>query len=76
MLRLSEILLFLAPFGLVTLWWVLGTRSPWLVWAALAMVLALAAGTAWLGIEGGLPRGARYVPARLQNGRIVAGHGA
>lgn len=76
MLRLSEILLFLAPFGLVALWWILGTRSRWVVWAALAMVLALAAGTAWLGIESGLPRGARYVPAHLQNGRIVDGHGA
>jgi hypothetical protein len=76
MLRLSEILLFLAPFGLLALWWLLGTRSKWVVWVALAAVLVLAAGTAWFGLTEGLPRGARYVPARLQNGRIIAGHGA
>ena len=76
MIRLTELLLFLAPFGLAALWWALGTRSRWVVWVALAAVLGLAAGTAWFGFTAGLPRGTRYVPAHLQDGRIIAGHGA
>jgi hypothetical protein len=45
--------------------------------AAAACVLALLAGTlVWLSLHQALPPGTAYAPARLDDGRIVAGHGA
>ena len=77
MLRLAEIGLFLLPFAMYALWRVLGARStPFVLWGTLACVLALAGITAWYGLSRALPRGEAYVPARLEDGHIVPGHGA
>ena len=42
---------------------------------AAACVLALLAGTlVWLSLDQALPPGTAYEPARLEDGKIVAGH--
>ncbi len=76
MLRLSEVALFMAPFALAASWWLLGTRGRAFLWTAVGVLVVLAAATAWFGLGGALPRGHAYVPARLDGGHIVAGHGA
>ncbi len=76
MLRLSEVGLFLVPFALYVTWLVLRARTPpALVWAAVALTLAMAGGTVWFGLARRLDRDERYVPAQVENGRIVPGHG-
>ena len=79
MLRLVELALFLSPFVFFAIWRAVGTDggpSMRLVVAA-ACVLALLAGTlVWLSLHQALPPGTAYAPARLEDGRIVAGHGA
>jgi hypothetical protein len=77
MLRLVEIGLFLSPFVIFVLWRVAGTEGgpsvPMV--AAAAFVLALLAGSlVWLSLHQALPPGTVYEPARLEDGRIVAGH--
>lgn len=74
-MRLAEVALFLAPFLLFALWWHLGARSRLAAGAVLGVVLVLLATLAWLALGTGLPRGEGYVPARLQDGRIISGHG-
>jgi hypothetical protein len=74
MLRFTEIGLFLVPFVLYLVWWTMGPRTPrWAVWLALAAVLLLAAGSAWYGLAERAAPGATYVPAHIENGRIVPG---
>jgi hypothetical protein len=79
MLRFVELALFLSPFVFFAIWRAVGTDggpSMRLVVAA-ACVLALLAGTlVWLSLDQALPPGTAYAPARLEDGRIVAGHGA
>ena len=79
MLRFVELALFLSPFVFLAIWRAVGTDggpSMRLVVAA-ACVLALLAGTlVWLSLDQALPPGTAYAPARLEDGRIVAGHGA
>ena len=79
MLRFVELALFLSPFVFFAIWRAVGTDggpSMRLVVAA-ACVLALLAGTlVWLSLHQALPPGTAYAPARLEDGRIVAGHGA
>ncbi len=74
-MRLAEMALFLAPFLVFVLWWQLGARSRLMAWAILGGVLTLLATLAWLALTTGLPRAGGYVPARLQDGRIIPGHG-
>ncbi len=76
MARLSEIALFLAPFVVFALWWQLGLRGRRLVWTVLAGVAVLLAALTWLALSSGFPRSGGYVPARLQDGRVVPGHGS
>jgi hypothetical protein len=77
MLRLSELALFLSPFILFGVWrfalaWGLPSTR---VVAAVAGVLVLMVGTMmWLAADRALPPGTVYVPAHLENGRIVPGH--
>lgn len=78
-MRLAELLLFLAPFAAFIAWRLSagsgGPSRPLLIGAACA--LALLAGTlAWLSQRHALPPGTAYVPAELQDGRIVPGHAA
>ena len=79
MLRFVELALFLSPFVFFAIWRAVGTDggpSMRLVVAA-ACVLALLAGTlVWLSLDQALPPGTAYAPARMEDGRIVAGHGA
>jgi hypothetical protein len=77
MLRLVEIALFLAPFALVLAWWLAGARaSPRVLAIACVALLVLGGFVVWFGLDRSLPRDARYVPARIEDGRIVSGHAA
>ncbi len=76
MLRAAEFGLFLLPIGLFVLWRVLTPHvRPALLWATMAAVLALGATAIGYGLNQKLDRGERYVPARIENGRIIEGHG-
>lgn len=76
MLRFAEIGLFLAPFVLYAAWRVLGARATGgLIWGGAAVIVLLVASTIWFGLEHSMPAGTRYVPAQMQDGRIVSGHG-
>lgn len=76
MLRFSEIGLFLVPLALFVTWRVLGSRTPpALVWSALTLIGLLAVGTVWFGLSNRLGRRDVYVPAHVEDGRIVPGRG-
>ena len=76
MLRLVEIGLFLSPFALYALWLLVGRRfSARFMWIAVLTLATLSAATIWYGLSRSLPREDRYVPARIENGRIIPGHG-
>jgi hypothetical protein len=75
-MRWAEILLFLLPFALFAVWRIsIAFARPSLVWFALAFAVVLAAGTAYFGLERRLPRTDTYVPARIEDGKIVPGQG-
>jgi len=77
MLRFTEFGLFLVPFVLYVVWRIMGPRTPpWVMWLALTTVVALAGGAFWYGLSERIPAGDAYVPARIENGKIVPGHGA
>jgi hypothetical protein len=77
--RLTELLLFLAPFAAFIAWRLTagsgGPSRPVLIGAACVLVV-LAATLVWLSRQNALPPGTAYVPAELQDGRIVPGHAA
>ncbi len=76
MLRLTEFGLFLVPLTLYVAWRVLGARlPPAAIWATLALILLMIAGTLWFGLTEKLDPDQAYAPARLENGRVVEGHG-
>jgi hypothetical protein len=69
----------LAPFIAFAAWrMTAGSGGPSRVALTLAAValFALAASLVWLAEEAALPRGDAYVPAQLQDNRVVPGHGA
>jgi hypothetical protein len=77
MLRAVDLGLFLVPTALFLAWLVLGrvaTRR--FVVAAVAAVAVLGALAVVYGQWRSMPGGDAYVPARLENGLIVPGHGA
>jgi hypothetical protein len=77
MLRLSELALFLSPLLLFFVWRFAvarGIPSPAVVAVAAGALLALLGGLLWFSTNRALPPGAAYVPAQLQDGRIVPGH--
>lgn len=79
MLRFVELALFLSPFLLFALWRVTayaGWPSSRLIAASFAALLVLLAALLWFHQEGTLPSDSAYVPAQLQDGRIIPGHGA
>ena len=79
MLRLVEILLFLLPFAVFAAWRVLapaGGASPRVVAVAVCAVLVLIAFLIWFSRYDTISRGDTYVPAQLERGRIIPGHGA
>jgi hypothetical protein len=78
LLRLTEIMLFLAPFAALIAWWALAARggpSPRLLAMVAAGALLVAAGLFWFASTQRLAPGEHYIPAQLENGRIVPGHG-
>ena len=78
-MRLTEVLLFLAPFAAFIAWWFSsgsgGPSRPVLIAAACTLVLR-AGVLIWLRRERALPPGAAYVPAQLRDGQILPGHAA
>lgn len=75
-MRWAELLLFLAPFALYAAWRLAAARAqPGIIWGVIVAIAVLAAGTVWLGLSRRLERGETYVPAHLEDGRIVPGHG-
>jgi hypothetical protein len=78
----SELLLFLAPFAGYALYLKLrglGWRAPerWLgvplVWLVSAGLLLVAASLFAAALTGGFSTGSTYVPAHMENGRLVPG---
>jgi hypothetical protein len=79
MLRLIEVALFLTPFAAFLAWRLTsagGGPSPTFVAVTAGCVIVLLVGLLWYGGAGSLGRGQTYVPARLEDGRIVPGHAA
>lgn len=75
-MRWAEAGLFLAPFLLYAAWRLSALWArPSLVWGTAALVALLVIVTVWVGLSRRLDRGETYVPARLQDGRVVPGHG-
>lgn len=76
-MALLPVLLFLLPAAAYVLWLRRhpGEELPLNVIVPALAGLALAVGAlAWYGLSGAAERGTAYVPARLENGRIVRGH--
>ena len=80
MIRGFELSLFLLPFAIYFAWrrYVATGRTPTrnALLALLAGLLVLGGGLAWSGLRERHAEGSHYVPAQLQDGRIVPGHGA
>ena len=81
MIRLAELALFLAPLAAYVLWRLTVTRgqqgpSPVLLSGILVGLLGFGAGLAWFGVRERFATSAGYVPAVLQDGRVVQGHGS
>jgi hypothetical protein len=76
MLRAVDLGLFLVPTALFIAWLVLGrVATQRFVVAAVLAVAVLGALAVIYGQERSIPAGDTYVPARLEDGRIVPGHG-
>ncbi len=79
MTRLIEIMLFLTPFAGFAIWrLVVPTERPpvWLVAGAAGFVLLMLTSLVWVRARDASDAVQTYVPARLQDGRIVPGHAA
>lgn len=77
MLRVTEIALFLAPFGLFLLWRVLAPKiRPAILWVGIVMIVALAGSAIFYGLRERMDPHARYLPAHMEDGRIVPGRAA
>lgn len=76
MLRFAEIGLFLLPFGLFLLWRFLAPRvRPALLWMGTVVFVALVGIAVGYGLKERMDPHARYVPAHVEDGRIVPGRG-
>ena len=74
---LIEFLLFLAPFAAYALWRRLNPGaepSSAVVWLGLAGIGLAMAGAVWYGLSVSMEPGTVYVPARMEDGRILPGH--
>ena len=75
MARIFEIVLFLAPFVVFAVWLRLNpsrTLSLSIIVFVFALLALMGGGLVWLRLEDAIPPNAHYVPARMQDGRIVA----
>jgi hypothetical protein len=79
-MRFVEIALFLAPFVVFAAWRMTTplnvAPSPRFIAASAALLVLLVAALLWFHREGALPTGTAYVPAKLEDGRVVPAHGA
>ncbi|MBO0711759.1 MAG: hypothetical protein J2P47_10830 [Acetobacteraceae bacterium] len=76
-MRLLEVALFLVPFLAFCAWWLLATGrgpSPTVVALAAVALLLLATALIWFGQHQTLAPGEAYIPAHIEDGRIVPGH--
>ena len=80
MIRAVELSLFLLPFAVYFGWrrYVATGRVPTrnALLALMAGVLVLGGGLAWSGLHERHKEGTHYIPAQMQDGQIVPGHGA
>lgn len=74
MLRLTELLLFFSPFVLLAIWWLAGRQLARIAWPALALAVVVAGLLIAYGLRDSMPAAGRYVPARVEGGRIVDGY--
>ncbi len=75
-MRWGEAALLLLPFVLFAAWRVAGSHRVWatrVLWTLVTALVVVAAGGLWLGVTRGQSPGQTYVPARVQDGRIVGG---
>jgi hypothetical protein len=78
-MRLAEFALYVAPFLLFAVWRLAAARG---IPSSAALALAAGALLVMMGVlvlisrNRALPPGSEYVPAQLQSGRIIPGHGA
>jgi hypothetical protein len=78
-MRFVELALFIAPLVVFAVWRMttpLGAPSPRVVAASAALLALLFAALLWFHGRDALPPGTAYVPATLQDGRVVPAHGA
>jgi hypothetical protein len=78
MLRLTEILLFLAPFAAFAIWRLsvdIGGPPRSVVIGAACFALLMLGLLVYLRENRALPPGTHYVPAHVEDGHIVPGHG-
>ena len=76
-MRFVELALFVAPFVFFAAWRLVGGGggpSRKLVVMATCIVVALAGALYWFRREEAIAPGMRYVPAQLEDGRVVPGH--
>lgn len=74
MARIFEIVLFLGPFVVFAVWLRLnpsGTLSRSMIVFVFAFLALMGGGLVWLRLEEAMPPNAHYLPARMQDGRIV-----
>jgi hypothetical protein len=79
MLRLTEIAMFVSPFLLFGVWRFAvarGIPSKGMMAVAAGVLVMMFGVLLWFSQEGALQGDMSYVPAQLQDGRIVPGHGA
>ena len=73
-MRWAELALFLVPFALYAAWRLAAVLArPALVWGTVAIVLALGAGIVFFGLSQRVDPRAGYMPARIEDGKIVPG---
>jgi hypothetical protein len=76
MLRAAEIGLFLTPLGLYLMWRFLAPHvRPAVLWVGMVLVVGLAGMAVRYGLKERMDPNSRYVPARIEDGRIVPGRG-
>lgn len=75
MLRLAEFGLFLVPFGLFLAWLLLDRVSAKIAVFAGVVFVVMAGATILYGLERRLDLGVVYIPASMQDGQIMQGHG-
>ena len=75
-MRWTEAGLFLAPFLLYAAWRAsVAWARPSVGWVALAAGAVMLVAPGWVGLSHRMAPGQTYVPARLEDGKVVPGHG-